>query len=91
VGEKAIIRMGDKTSHGGTVLEGHQFLIVHGKPVAGVGHHVSCPKCSGSLVIVEGVVTATMMGINIAVEGMKTSCGATLIASQTTDTVSVGS
>ena len=32
-----------------------------------------------------------MMGIQIAVDGMKTSCGATLIASQTTDTIDVGS
>lgn len=87
MGEKAIIRQGDRTSHGGTVLEGHQFLVVHGKPAAGVGHKVSCPKCSGSIVIVEGVVNATMMGVSIAVEGMKTSCGATLVASQTTDTI----
>jgi hypothetical protein len=30
------------------------------------------------------------MGRNIAVEGMKTSCGAVLIASQQTDTVEAG-
>lgn len=50
-----------------------------------------CPKCSGNIVIVEGAVNATMMGIRIAVEGMKTSCGATLIASQITDTIEYGS
>jgi uncharacterized Zn-binding protein involved in type VI secretion len=91
MGEKAIIRQGDRTSHGGTVLEGHQTLIIHGKPVAGVGHRVQCPKCSGSPVIVEGAVNASMMGISVAVDGMKTSCGATLIASQNTDTIEVGS
>jgi uncharacterized protein (DUF2345 family) len=32
-----------------------------------------------------------MMGIQIAVDGMKTSCGATLMASQSTDTIDVGS
>jgi uncharacterized Zn-binding protein involved in type VI secretion len=90
VGEKAIIRMGDRTSHGGTVIEGHQFFIIHGKAAAGVGHRVTCPKCSGSHVIVEGAVNATMMGIRIAVEGMRTSCGAILIASQITDTIEVG-
>lgn len=58
---------------------------------AGVGHKVHCPKCSGNIVIVEGAVNATMMGIRIAVEGMKTSCGATLIASQITDTIEYGS
>jgi hypothetical protein len=60
------------------------------KPVAGVGHRVSCPKCSGSHTIVEGATSFFVMGRNIAVEGMKTSCGAVLIASQQTDTVDVG-
>jgi uncharacterized Zn-binding protein involved in type VI secretion len=90
VGEKAIIRLGDKTSHNGTVLEGYQDTICMGKPVAGVGHKVSCPKCSGSHTIVEGARSFFVMGRNIAVEGMKTSCGAVLIASQQTDTVEVG-
>jgi len=88
--KKAIIRIGDNTSHGGTVLEGLQFFVIRGKPVAGVGHRVHCPTCSGPQVIIEGAVNATMMGIQIAVDGMKTSCGATLIASQTTDTIDVG-
>ncbi|WP_229214671.1 PAAR domain-containing protein [Duganella sp. HH101] len=87
MGGKAIIRLGDKTSHNGTVLEGHQDVIVMGKPAAGVGHKVSCPKCPGTHTIVEGAVTHTIMGISTAVEGMKTSCGATLVASQQTDTI----
>jgi len=91
MGQKAIIRMGDRTSHGGTVVEGHQLLVIRGKPAAGVGHRVHCPKCSGSPVIVEGAMNASIMGISIAVEGMKTSCGATLIASQVTDTIQAGS
>jgi len=71
LGNKAIIRMGDGTSHGGIVVEGHQFLVIHGKPAAGVGHRVHCPKCSGSPVIVEGAMNASMMGISIAAEGMR--------------------
>lgn len=90
MGEKAIIRLGDKTSHNGTVLEGYQDTICMDKPVAGVGHKVSCPKCSGSHTIVEGATSFFVMGRNIAVEGMKTSCGAVLIASQQTDTVEAG-
>ncbi|MYM71397.1 PAAR domain-containing protein [Duganella sp. FT134W] len=90
MGEKAIIRLGDKTSHNGTVLEGYQDTICMGKPVAGIGHKVSCPKCSGSHTIVEGVMSFFVMGRNIAVDGMKTSCGAVLIASQQTDTVEAG-
>lgn len=86
MGEKAIIRQGDKTSHNGTVLEGFPDNICMGKPIAGVGHKVSCPKCRGTHTIVEGETSFIAMGKNVAVEGMKTSCGAVLIASQQTDT-----
>lgn len=85
-----IIRLGDSTSHGGKVLEGSQTDICHGKPIAFIGHKVSCPKCSGSHTIVEGVQTTTIFGKGVAVAGMKTSCGATLIASQFTDIVAPG-
>ncbi|WP_229259699.1 PAAR domain-containing protein [Duganella aceris] len=82
-----IIRLGDKTSHHGTVLEGSPADICHGKPIAYIGHKVSCPKCSGSHTIVEGVMTTSIYGKGVAVAGMKTSCGAVLIASQFTDIV----
>lgn len=85
-----IIRLGDSTSHGGKVLEGSQTDICHGKPIAFIGHKVSCPKCSGSHTIVEGVQTTTIFGKGVAVAGMKTSCGATLVASQFTDIVAPG-
>lgn len=90
MGGKAIIRLGDKTSHNGTVLEGYPDNICMGKPIAGVGHKVSCPKCRGTHTIVEGVVSFSVMGKSVAVEGMKTSCGAVLIAGQQTDTVQAG-
>jgi uncharacterized Zn-binding protein involved in type VI secretion len=90
VGEKAIIRLGDKTSHNGTVLEGYQDNICMGKPIAAVGHKVSCPKCPGTHTIVEGARSFFAMGVNVAVEGMKTSCGAVLVASQQTDTAEAG-
>lgn len=90
MGEKAIIRLGDPTSHGGKVLEGFMDNICMGKPIAGVGHKVLCPKCKGTFPIVEGAQISLMMGKNVAVEGMKTACGATLIATQQTDTILVG-
>ncbi len=82
-----IIRKGDSTSHHGTVLEGSPTDICMGKPIAYIGHKVHCPKCKGDFPIVEGVLTATFYGKGVAVAGMKTSCGATLIASQFTDTI----
>ncbi|QBE64945.1 PAAR domain-containing protein [Pseudoduganella lutea] len=82
-----IIRKGDKTDHGGTVLEGSLTDICHGKPMAFIGHKVQCPKCKGTFPIVEGVMTTTIFGKGVAVAGMKTACGASLIPSQFTDIV----
>lgn len=82
-----IIRQGDTTSHGGTVLEGSPFDLCMGKPISYFGHKVYCPKCKGIFPIAEGVTTTSFYGQGVAVAGMKTSCGALLIASQFTDTV----
>ncbi len=85
-----IIRLGDSTSHGGKVIEGSQTDICHGKPIAYIGHKVSCPKCKGVFPIVEGVQTTTIFGKGVALAGMKTACGASLIPSQFTDVVTPG-
>lgn len=82
-----IIRMGDATSHGGTVIEGWPTATYMGKPIALVGHKTSCPKCGGTYPIIQGVSTVTFSGMSVAVAGMKTACGAVLIASQFTGTV----
>lgn len=84
---RAKIRVGDQTSHGGTVIQGFPEMQCYGKPVAGLGHAVTCPKCPGHHQIVEGVASFTFNGTPIALEGMKTSCGAVLIASQHLDVV----
>ncbi|MEJ7808485.1 MAG: PAAR domain-containing protein [Telluria sp.] len=85
-----IIRQGDPTDHGGKVLEGSLTDICHGKPIAYMGHKVSCPKCKGTFPIIEGVLTTTFYGKGVAVAGMKTACGATLVATQFTDIVETG-
>jgi uncharacterized Zn-binding protein involved in type VI secretion len=86
-----IIRLGDPTSHGGRVIEGSPSDICHGKPIAFMGHQVSCPRCKGMFPIIEGVGTTTFYGRGVAIAGMKTACGAVLIATQLTDTVEWGS
>ena len=84
---REIIRQGDRTDHGGTVIEGSMTDICHGKPISYIGHKVQCPKCGVAYPIVEGVMTTTLFGKGVAVAGMKTACGAVLIPSQFTDTV----
>ncbi|MDH0091784.1 PAAR domain-containing protein [Achromobacter mucicolens] len=79
---RPIIRVGDGTSHGGTVLQGFPFYNIFGRHAAGMGHLVQCPQCQGAFPIIEGVSTFSIHGGHVAIEGMKTSCGATLIASQ---------
>ncbi|UAN46520.1 PAAR domain-containing protein [Serratia sp. JSRIV001] len=79
---KAVILQGDKTSHGGVVLQGSSVMQYCGTNVALVGHLVSCPLCKGVFPIVMGASTVQVVGVQVAVEGMKTACGASLIASQ---------
>jgi uncharacterized Zn-binding protein involved in type VI secretion len=78
---KDIIRLGDLTTHGGVVLQAFTNTELNGKPIAGVGHNVSCPLCKGIFPIVEGSSVYTVNGTAIALNGMKTACGAGLIAS----------
>lgn len=81
--KKFIICEGDSTSHGGRVLEGSPLFKVEERAVACVSHLVFCPLCQGTFPIVEGSSQANVMGLNVAVDGMKTACGAVLISSQT--------
>ena len=79
---RAVICKGDRTSHGGVVLEGNPNVTTGGRQIAQLGHSTVCPMCKGKYPIVEGVATHTYGGKPTAVHGMKTACGATLLASQ---------
>ncbi|MNK46905.1 PAAR motif protein [compost metagenome] len=87
---RPIVRVGDRTSHGGTVTQGFPFYTIEGRSAAGLGHVVICPQCKGAYPIVEGVSSFGVDDGFVAIEGMKTSCGATLIASQNTAVVDPG-
>jgi uncharacterized Zn-binding protein involved in type VI secretion len=77
---KDAIRLGDSITHGGKVLEAFSHIDLNGKPIARVGHKVSCPLYKGIFPIVEGSSTYTVDGTPIALDGMKTACGAAPIA-----------
>lgn len=79
--KRAVIRLGDRTSHGGVVVTGNQTINVFGKPAARKGDMVSCPKCNGTFPIVEGSLSCGS-DRELALDGMRTSCGAVLLASQ---------
>jgi uncharacterized Zn-binding protein involved in type VI secretion len=86
---RPIILVGDKTDHGGVVIEGAPTSDVDGKRIARVGDKVTCPKkgCHSPTVIVTGDPSCLIDDKAVARHGDKTACGATLIASQqnTTD------
>ena len=76
-----VIRLGDPTSHGGTVVSASPTTIINGKQVARLGDAVTCPRPGhGNVVIVEGDPAWLVDGLPVALEGHKTSCGATLIS-----------
>lgn len=79
---KPFIVLGDRTSHGGTVLEGDPTATINGKPVARVGDKVSCPKCKGVFPITSGDDTFLFSDKAAARHGDTVACGATLIGSQ---------
>jgi len=88
----AMIVLGDKTDHGGEVIEASGVTDTHGKRIARVGDKVHCPKKGhGTAVITTGDNTMIVDGKAVAYHGCKTSCGATLISSQAVTKVSFGS
>ncbi len=80
---RAVIRLGDDTSYRGRVITASARLTIDGIPVALWGDRCSCPhEGHDNCVICEGEPQAMFDGISVALEGHKTSCGATLLASQ---------
>jgi uncharacterized Zn-binding protein involved in type VI secretion len=79
---RGVIRIGDSTSHGGTVETGRAQSIVMGRAVACVGDRCNCPVSGHEdCVIVDGDRSVLIDGCAVAFDGHKTSCGAALISS----------
>jgi uncharacterized Zn-binding protein involved in type VI secretion len=78
------IVLGDRTSHGGTVISADFSCDINGKYLARVGDMVVCPKCHGAFPISAGAPDMLSMGQAPARHGDKTACGATLLSGQVT-------
>ena len=77
---KRPIRVGDSTTHGGTVLPTSHTLKIGEKEAAGLGDEVQCPRCG--LTVITGCDRSWRLGGTfVALHGHGTSCGATLISS----------
>jgi uncharacterized Zn-binding protein involved in type VI secretion len=84
---RPLIVLGDKTSHGGTVISADMTVDIHGKYVARLNDMTVCPKCKGTFPIVAAAGDLVDgAGHGYARHLDKTACGATLISSQMTTT-----
>lgn len=78
----APIRLGDTTSHGGSVTSAAEHTSVMGKPLARVNDTCSCPLPGHTdCMIMEGDPNWEIDGRAVALHGHKVSCGATLVSS----------
>lgn len=77
----AIVRLGDKTTHGGVVITASPVHTLRGIGIARKGDMVSCPLPGhGMNEIVEGCSVFSVGGRSVALHGHKTACGCSLIA-----------
>ncbi|WP_198119480.1 PAAR domain-containing protein [Massilia rhizosphaerae] len=78
---RGVIRLGDKTTHGGKVISAAQDFTVLGKRVAVEGDSTYCPRCKGRFSICPGGGTRKHQGKWVAYDQDLTACGAKLISS----------
>lgn len=78
---RGVIRVGDKTDHGGQVLTATSSTVVMGVPAALEGDMTVCPQCRGAFAIKPDGQGAKHKGKPYAYDGDLTECGAKLITS----------
>lgn len=84
---RPFIVMGDKTSHGGTVISADFTCDINGKNIARVGDMTVCPKCKGTFPITSGPTDVVDGSGNGYARHMdSTACGTKLISGQITTT-----
>lgn len=83
---KPVARLGDTSSHGGSIVSASSTFDLMGVPVARVGDTFACPR-HGKQTIVTGSPTHTDNGKPLAHVGSKVSCGATITTGCATFTI----
>ncbi|XLZ72893.1 PAAR domain-containing protein [Massilia sp. SR12] len=78
---RGVIRMNDKTDHGGQVISTSSGTKVMGKEAALKSDMTFCPQCKGTYPIKAKGDGATHESKPYAYDGDSTVCGAKLIAS----------
>lgn len=78
---RGVIRLDDKTDHGGKVISATSGTTVMGKSAALEGDMTLCPQCKGQFPIKPDGAGARHEGKPYAYDGDVTACGAKLITS----------
>lgn len=78
---RGVIRLGDKTSHGGQVISASSGTVVMGKAAALADDMTACPQCKGVFPIKPDGSGARHEGKAYAYSDDTTACGAKLISS----------
>lgn len=78
---RGVVRLGDKTSHGGQVISACDSFTVLGKHVSLDGDTTFCPKCKGTFPIQVSGSERRHNGTKVAYNDDVTACGAKLISS----------
>jgi uncharacterized Zn-binding protein involved in type VI secretion len=78
---RGVIRLNDKTDHGGRVISASSGSIVMGLPAALEADMTHCPLCKGDFAIEPDGAGAGHKGRPYAYHGDITACGARLITS----------
>ena len=87
---RGVIRIGDKTSHGGTVLSASSGTVVMGKLAALKDDMSVCPQCKGKFALKPDGAGARHEGKSYAYHGDLTECGARLISSLSSNSSASG-
>jgi uncharacterized Zn-binding protein involved in type VI secretion len=78
---RGVIRLNDKTDHGGQVISVSSGTIILSVEAALEGDMTFCPKCKGNFHIKPDSAGAKHMGHPYAYDSDLTACGAKLISS----------
>lgn len=78
---RGVIRIGDKTDHGGYVINASSGTVVMGKEAVLVDDMTYCPTCKGQFAVKSDGQGAKHAGRSYAYHGDLTDCGAHLITS----------
>lgn len=78
---RGVIRLNDKTDHGGQVISVSSGTVVMGAEAALAGDATFCPRCRGNFAIKPDGEGARHNGRSYAYDNDLTACGAKLIAS----------